>query len=139
MGDALNIFLFIKLSHSAGSDAEILTRKWDVILGEGTLTSFADTILLMGKQKVSSIAGWDEAAPQIEDWAVFCMVFLGDDGFHPVTYKIFLLLEETSGAILRLQAQACHQPTFPSTLLCVIQQEFNERFQQALERRQRMI
>ena len=36
VGDALNIFLFPDLSPSAGSEAALLTRKWDVILGGGT-------------------------------------------------------------------------------------------------------
>ena len=49
VGDTLDIFLFPDLSPSAGSDAALLTRKWDVILGGGTLTSFADTSLLMGE------------------------------------------------------------------------------------------
>ena len=71
VGDTLNIFLFPDLSPSAGSEAALLTRKWDVILGGGTLTSFADTILLMGEQKVAPIAEWDEAESQIEAWAVF--------------------------------------------------------------------
>ena len=57
MEDELNIFLFPDLSPLAGSEAALLTRKWDTILGGVTLTSFADTILLMGNQKVTPIAG----------------------------------------------------------------------------------
>ena len=113
-------------------------RKWDVTLGGGTLTSFTDTILLIGEQKVSPITGWDKAASQLETWAVFCTVFLGDDSVHPVTFKMFLFLEETSGVIPRLRAQAHQQPTFPTSLLCLIHQEFNKSFRKALERRQRV-
>ena len=72
----------------------------------GTLTSFADMSLLMGTQKVAPIAGWNEAASQLEDWAIFCKVFLGVYGFHPATYKMLLLLEETSGISPRLRLQA---------------------------------
>ena len=61
---------------------------------------------------------------------MFCNLFLGDNGVHPATYKMFLLLEETSGVSLRLWAQARQQPTFPAALLCFIQQEFNESFRQ---------
>ena len=107
MGDTLNIFLFPDLSPSAGLEAALLTWKWDAILGGGTLTSFADTSILMGKQKGAPISGWDEAESQIEDWAVFCTFFLGEDGVHPATYKMFLLLEETYGVNPRLRAQAC--------------------------------
>ena len=47
--DTLNIFLFPDLSPSAGSEAALLMRKWDAILGGRTLTYFADTSLLMGE------------------------------------------------------------------------------------------
>ena len=68
----------------------------------------------MGKKKVAPIAGWDKAASQIEAWAVFCKVLLRDDGVHPTMYKMFLLLEETSGVSPRLRAQVRQQPTFTS-------------------------
>ena len=85
VGDALNIFLFQDLSPSDGPEAAILTRKWDAILGGGTLTSFAYTSLLMGKQKFAPVTGWEKASYQLEAWAVLCTVFLGDDGAHPAT------------------------------------------------------
>ena len=135
---ALNIFLFPNLYPLAGSESALLTWKWESILGNGTLTSFADTSLLMGKQKVYPIAGWDEAASQLEAWAVFCMVFLGGDGVHLTTYDMFLLVEETSGVSLRMQAQACQHPTFPVALLFLIHQEFNGSFRKVLERWQRL-
>ena len=62
VGDALNILLFRDLSPSSGSEASLLNRKWDVILGGGALTYFVETSLLIGKQKVAPIAVWDEAA-----------------------------------------------------------------------------
>ena len=83
VGDALNILLFPDLSPSEGLEAALLNQKWDTILGGGTLTSFTDTSLLTGKKKVSPIAGWDKASSQLEAWAVFCTVLLGEDGFHP--------------------------------------------------------
>ena len=92
----------------------------------------------MGKQKVDPIARWDEASSQREDWAVLYKVFLGDDGAHPETYEMFLLMEETSRVSPRLRAQARNQPIFPIALLRLIQKEFNESFRQALERRQRV-
>ena len=93
VGDALNIFLFPDLSPSAGLEAALLTRKWDAILGGGTLTSFADTSLRMVKYKVTPITVWDEAESELEAWAVFWTVFLGDDGVHPNTYDMLLLLD----------------------------------------------
>ena len=35
-------------------------------MGGGTFNSFSDVSLLMGKQKVAPIAGWDEEGSQIE-------------------------------------------------------------------------
>ena len=55
----LKIFLFTDLYPSTGSEAALFTRKWDVILGGGTLNSISYMSLLMGKQKVVPIAGWD--------------------------------------------------------------------------------
>ena len=89
-----------------GLEAALLTRKWGAILGGGTLTSFTDTSLLMGKKKVAPITGCDEAASQLETWDVFCTVFPGDDSVNLATYKMFLLMEETSGVSPRLRVQA---------------------------------
>ena len=93
---------------------------------------------MMGKHKVAPIAGWDEAVSQIEAWAVFCKVSLGDNRLHPMTYEIFLLLEEASGVSPRLRAQSRQQHTFPTDILRLIHQEFNESFRQALERWKRV-
>ena len=93
---------------------------------------------MIGKQKVAPITGWYESESQLEAWSVFCMVFLGDNGVHTATYNRFLLLKETSGVSLRLRAQSHQQQTFPTALLRLIHQEFNESFCQALERQQRV-
>ena len=54
------------------------------------------------------------------------------------TFEIFLLIEETSGVGPQLLPQARHQPSFPASLLCMIQQGLKESFRQALERRKRV-
>ena len=64
--DTLKIFLFPNLYPSTWSEAALFTRKWDMILGGGTLTSFAYMSLLMGNQKVAPIAGWDKVESQLE-------------------------------------------------------------------------
>ena len=74
----------------------------------------------------------------MEEWAVFYAIFLGDDGRHPETFKMFSLVEEMADASPRLCAQARQTPSFPAALLNLIQTEFNEIFCQALERRQRV-
>ena len=47
VGDAVNVFLFLDLSPLACSEAALLARRWDAVFGGGTLTSFADTRLLL--------------------------------------------------------------------------------------------
>ena len=86
------------------------------------MTYFADTSRLMGKQKLTPIASWDELEFQIEAWAMFFTLFLGDNGVQPATYKVLLLLEETSRVSPRLRAQDCQQPTFTAALLRLIHQ-----------------
>ena len=82
VGDTLKTFPMLDLSPSAGSEAALINRNWDAILGGGTLTSFADMILIMCKQKVAPIAGSEKAPSQLEAWAVFCTVFLGYEVAH---------------------------------------------------------
>ena len=65
---------------------------------------------------------------------MFCTLFMGDDGVHPATYDMFLLLEETSGVIPRLQEKSRQRPAFPVALLRLIQQEFIDIFRQVMER-----
>ena len=98
------------------------------------MTSFVDTSLLVGKQKVVPIVSWEEATSQLEAWAVFCMVFLGDKSKHPATYEMLFLIEETSVVSLRMRVQVHQQTTFPASLLCLIKKEFSKRFHQALDR-----
>ena len=55
MGYAINVFLFLDLSQSASSKAVLLTRRWDAMFGDGALTSFVDTSLLITKQRVEPV------------------------------------------------------------------------------------
>ena len=58
-------------------------------------------------------------------------------GFEDVEACV-IRMQNTDASVVspRLRAQARQQPTFPAALLRLIQQEFNESFRQALERRQ---
>ena len=60
-----------------------MAKRWDSILGGGALASFADTSLLLGKQRVEPVTSWEAAEKQIEAWGVFCHVFLGYADVHP--------------------------------------------------------
>ena len=65
VGDAVNLFLFVDLSPMTGSEVAPLTRRWDAVFGGGILTSFYDTSLLLGHQKVSPVESCNKAASQI--------------------------------------------------------------------------
>ena len=69
---------------------------------------------------------------------MFYTMILGDDIGHPATYEMFFLTKETSGVIPRLWAQSRQQPTIPATILRLLQQEFDDRLWQVLERWQKV-
>ena len=85
VGDAVKIFLFPDLSPASGSEAVLLIWRWNVVFVGGKLTSLANTILLLGRQKFAPVESWDEAASQLEVWSVFCMDLLGAGDTYPAT------------------------------------------------------
>ena len=88
VGYALNYFLFPEISLSSGSEASLLTRRWDSFLVYDTFTSFADMGSLLGLQKVVPVSIWDAASKQLELWTGFCAIFLGDASNHPSTQEM---------------------------------------------------
>ena len=55
MGDLVNIFLLLDMSLAAVLEAGLLTGRWDAGVGGSKLTSFYDTSILLGQQKVSLV------------------------------------------------------------------------------------
>ena len=55
MGDLVNIFLLLDMSLAAVLEAGLLTGCWDAVVGGSKLTSFYDTSILLGQQKVSLV------------------------------------------------------------------------------------
>ena len=66
VNDTVNIFMFPDLSLSAGSEASMVTWRWDTALDANTLTSYADAAALMKQQHISPIVGWEAAAKMLE-------------------------------------------------------------------------
>ena len=66
MGDAINVLLFLDLYLLSSSEAALLVRRWDAILGGDALTSFADTSLLL--------TSCFSAASQIVNGSIRCLV-----------------------------------------------------------------
>ena len=62
----------------------------------GDLTSFADKILFLEKKKMAPVTSWESASKKIEDWGMFCHVFLGDTTIYPVTYEVYSLPKDTN-------------------------------------------
>ena len=96
VGDAMNVFLFPDMYPAAGYEAELLMRKWDSVLGGGTLISFATTSLLLGYQKVAPVESWYKSASHLESWELFCAVLLGVKDTKHATAKIMALVVETT-------------------------------------------
>ena len=65
VNDNFNIFQFPNLSLSAGSDASMVTRRWDTALDTTTKTSYADAAALMKQQRILPIIGWEAAAKML--------------------------------------------------------------------------
>ena len=94
--DAINVFLFTERSPSAGLEDALLAQLYDAILGGNTLTSFADTSLLLKNQRVEPSTSWEAVEKQLKAWWVFCHIFLGDTAMHPAIYKVGSIIEDTS-------------------------------------------
>ena len=88
VGYAINVFLLLYLSPLVVWESELLARRWYIMLSGGALSSFADTSLLLPRQRVEPVAIWEAAENQVEAWGVFCHSFLGDAAVHPATYEV---------------------------------------------------
>ena len=75
-----------------------------MILGDGSLTSFADTSLFLSNKKVATVTSWEAVSSPIEAWGMLCHIFLVDAALHPATYEVCSLLEETNYVGAQMQA-----------------------------------
>ena len=76
VNDTVNIFMFPDLSLSTGSEASMVTRRWDTDLDANTLTSYADAAALMHQQHIPPIVGWEAAEKMLEQWLDVVTVLL---------------------------------------------------------------
>ena len=93
VNDTVNIFMFPDLSLSEGSEASMVTRRWDTALDANTLISYADVAALIKQQCIPPIVGWEAAAKMLEQWLVVVTVLLGPQESHPVVFELATLLE----------------------------------------------
>ena len=103
VSDTLNIFLFTDLSLSAGSEALMVTRRWDIVLDANTMTSYADAAALMKQQRIPPIVGWEAAEKMLEQWIVLVTFLLGPQERHPEVFELATLLEAADKVNSRLQ------------------------------------
>ena len=130
VNDTVNIFMFPDLSLSAGSEASMVTWRWDTALDANTLTSYADAAALMKQQRIPPIVGWEAVEKMQKQWLVVVTVLLGPQERHPAVFELATLLEAANEVNSRLQAQAGSQQDMPAALVRLIQTEFNESFRQ---------
>ena len=66
VNDTVNIFQFLDLSLSSGSEASIVARKWNTDIDAKTLTSYSDAAALTKQERIPIIVGWEAAAIMLE-------------------------------------------------------------------------
>ena len=93
VNDTVNIFQFPDLSLSVGSEALVVTRRWDFVLNATTMIPYADAYALMKQQRIPPIVGWEAAAKMMEQWLVLVTVVLGPQERHPAVFELATLLE----------------------------------------------
>ena len=93
VNDTVNIFMFPELSLSAGSEASMVTRRWDTALDANTLTSYADAAALIKQKRIPPMVGWEAAEKMFEQWLVVVTVLLGPQERHPSVFELTTLLE----------------------------------------------
>ena len=120
VNDTFNIFMFSDLSLSAGSEASMVTRRWDTALDANTLTSYADVAALMKQQRIPPIVGWEATEKMLEQWLVVVMVLLGPQERHPAVFELATLLEAANEVNFRLRAQVGSQQDMPAALVRLI-------------------
>ena len=109
VNDTVNIFMFPDLSLSAGSEASVVTRRWDTALDANTLTSYADAAALMKQQRIPPIVVWEAAEKKLEQWLVVVTVLLGPQELHPAVFELAKLLEAANEVNSRIRTQAGSQ------------------------------
>ena len=62
--------------------------RWNMVLDRITLTTYADTSLLLQFQKVVPIIRWEAAVIMLEQWEVFLAVIMIPGSLQPVVYKL---------------------------------------------------
>ena len=122
--------MFPDLSLSTGSEASVVTRRWDKALDANTLTSYGDASELMKQQRIPPIVGWEAAAKILKQWLVVVTVLLGPQERHQAVFELATLLEAADEVKSCIRAQAGAQQDIPPALVRLIQTEFKESFRQ---------
>ena len=126
----MKIFMFPYLYLAAGAEAALVSRRWETALESNTLTSYADTVALMTKQRIYPIMGWEGASKILNQWIVLLDLILGPPDLHPEVHDLSVLVDTAKEVSARLRAQSHQQPDTLSALIHLIQTEFNESFRQ---------
>ena len=124
----VNIFQFPYLYLSAGSKASMVTQRWDIALDANTITSYMVAAVLMKKEYIPPIVGWEAAAKMLKLCLVIVTFLLGPKECHPAVFELAALLEAAEEVNSRLQAKAAVQKDMPAALIRLIQTDFNESF-----------
>ena len=102
VNNTVNIFMFPDISLSAGSEAFMVTWRWDTSLDAKTLTSYVYAAALMKQQCIPPIIGWKAAAKILEQWLVVVKFLLGPQECHPTVFELATILEASDEVNSRL-------------------------------------
>ena len=125
VNDAVNTFQFPNLSLSAGSEASMVNRRWDTVLDSNTMASYKDVALLMKQQRIPPIVGWEAEEKILKQWLVVVTFLIGPQERHLTVFELATLLAVAEKVNSCLRSQSVVQQDIPSSLVRLIQTEFN--------------
>ena len=67
----VNIFMFPKISLSAGSEVVMAAKRWDTTLDNIIMTTYTDMVSLLQGQCITTIYGWEAAVSVLGKWVVY--------------------------------------------------------------------
>ena len=117
VNNTVNIFQFPEIFLSAGSEASMVTRRWDMALDANTMTSYSDAAALMKQQRIRPIVGWGAAAKMLEQWIVVVTLLLRPQERHPAVFELATLLTAAEEVNSLLRAQAAVQEDMPTAFV----------------------
>ena len=115
--DTVKFFLFPDLFLSASSKATLVARRWYTTLDSSMLTTYANTVSILQRQKFSPIVVWKATKSMLYQWAIFFAVLWRPPPKHRAVYELMLMIYAVEEINSRIWAQARCQLTISTALV----------------------